>query len=158
MIVKIKKLYEDAVIPTYGTEKSACCDIRAYLRDDINKINRTDDGREYVEVPPHCTVTIGTGLAMEPPAGYCALIFARSGIAKKFGLAPANKVPIIDEDYRGEWFIPIHNHSNTMKRVYNNERIAQVMFVPYEQAAFDEVEELSETERGAGGFGSTGTM
>lgn len=158
MIVKIKKLYEDAVIPTYGTDLAAACDLYSHFDNNTTNIMVNSDGREYIEVHPHCTVKIGSGIAIEPPDGYCSFILARSGMATKFGLAPANKIGLCDSDYRGEIFIPMLNHTNTIKRIYNHERIAQLMFAPYEQANFKEVISLSETERGAGGFGSTGTM
>lgn len=92
MIVKIKKLYEDAVIPTYGTEEAACADLYAYLPDDMEGVKYTEDGRKYVEIAPHCTIKVSTGVAMEPPSWYCALLYARSGMATKFGLGLANAV------------------------------------------------------------------
>ena len=156
--VKIKKLYPDAKIPTYGSKEAACADLYAYLDDNTNRVQVSKDGRRYVEIKPHCTEKISSGVAMELPEGYCGLIYARSGMATKFGLGPANSVGCCDSDYRGPYIVPVLNHSNQDKRVYDGERIAQVMFVPYIQASFEEVDSLSDTERGEGGFGSTGTL
>ena len=143
MKLKVKKLDERAVIPTYATPNSAGADL-------YNKAG------EDVTVPPHGTAFIKTGLAVEIPEGYVGLVFARSGIASKRGLAPANKVGVIDSDYRGEWMVALHNHSDVPATVEGGERIAQVVVVPYVQGVFTEVDELSDTERGEGGFGSTG--
>ena len=141
--VKIKKLNENAIIPTYGTEYSAGADLYAL------------PGEKTV-IPPHKTVLIHTGLAMEIPEGYMGLIFARSGLASKRGLAPANKVGVIDADYRGEFMVALHNHTDEEREVEGGERVAQLAIVPYLKAEFEVAEELSETVRGAGGFGSTG--
>ena len=144
MKIKIKKLKENAVIPTHGSEYSAGYDLYAC-------------NEEPVMVAPHQTVKVGTGLAMEIPEGYCGLILARSGIATKRGLAPANKVGLIDSDYRGEFVVAIHNHTNEDKAREPGERIAQLVIVPYLSVDFEEADELSDTERGSGGFGHTGT-
>ncbi len=144
MQFKVKKLDERAIIPTYATEHSAGADL-------YNMKNSP------VTVGSHETVMIKTGLAVEIPEGYVGLVFARSGIASKRGLAPANKVGVIDSDYRGEWMVALHNHSDVPATVDGGERIAQVVVVPYITGTFSEVEELSETERGSGGFGSTGS-
>lgn len=144
--VKIKRLSETATLPTYGSEKAAAMDLYA----DCGGENRA------FHIHPHETFKIGTGFAIQPPEGYCALILARSGLATKQGLAPANKVGLCDEDYRGEYIVALHNHSVETKYVRHGDRIAQLMFVPYEQANLIEVSELDETERGSGGFGSTG--
>ena len=144
--VKIKKLYEDAKIPTYGSDFAACADLYAYL-----------PNGEVLTIPPHETAKIKTGFAMEVKSGYCALVYARSGIATKRGLAPANCVGVIDSDYRGECMVALHNHSDYTQRIEPGERIAQMMIAPYYKAVFEEVDELSETQRGEGGFGSTGT-
>ena len=144
MQFKVKRLDERAIIPTYATKNSAGADL--YNMKDVQ-----------VEIAPHQTVLIKTGLAVEIPEGYVGLVFARSGIASKRGLAPANKVGVIDSDYRGEWMVALHNHSDFAATVDGGERIAQVVVVPYIQGAFTEVDELSDTERGSGGFGSTGT-
>ena len=141
---KVKKLNERAKLPTYGTEFSAGADLYALLD-------------EPVVIEPHKTVLIHTGLAMEIPAGYVGLIYARSGLASKKGLAPANKVGVIDSDYRGEIMVTLHNHSESLATVEHGERIAQLAIVPFLKAEFELVDELSDTVRGAGGFGSTGT-
>ena len=143
MKLKIKKLDERAIIPTYGTEYSAGADLY-------------NMGGEAVSVAPGETVLIHTGLSIEIPEGYCGLIFARSGLATKRGLAPANKVGVVDSDYRGEWMVALHNHSDKTATVEGGERVAQMVVVPYLKAEFELADELSETERGEGGFGSTG--
>ena len=141
--INIKKLNENAVIPTYGSEFSAGADLYA-LSD------------EPIVIAPHETVLVHTGVAMEIPTGYVGLVFARSGLATKRALAPANKVGVIDSDYRGEIMVALHNHGSEPKTVENGERIAQLVLVPYISADFNEVDELSDTARGEGGFGSTG--
>ena len=146
--VKIKRLSDTAIAPTYGSEKAACIDLYANL--DWPGMPKT------VAIPPNDTVKIGTGFSFQPPKGYCGLIFARSGMATKYGLAPANKVGVCDEDYTGEYIVALHNDSNFTRYIEHGERIAQLMFVPYEQANLIEVNELDETDRGSGGFGSTG--
>ena len=141
--INIKKLNENAVIPTYGSEFSAGADLYA-LAD------------EPIVIEAHKTVLVHTGVAMEIPTGYVGLVFARSGLATKRALAPANKVGVIDSDYRGEIMVALHNHGDELKTVENGERIAQLVLIPYLTAEFDEVDELSDTVRGEGGFGSTG--
>lgn len=141
--IKISKLNEKAIIPTYGTCNSAGADLYAMLD-------------EPISILPSEMHLIHTGLSMEIPSGYVGLIFARSGAATKRGLAPANKVGVIDSDYRGEIMIPLFNHSKETQIIQPNERIAQISFVAYEVAEFDENGVQSATERGAGGFGSTG--
>ena len=142
--VKVKKLNENAIIPTYGTEFSAGADLYALPG-------------ESITIEPHKTVMIHTGLSMEIPEGYAGLIFARSGLASKKGLAPANKVGVVDSDYRGEFMVALHNHTDEPKAIDGGERVAQLVIVPFLKAAFEEADELCETARGAGGFGSTGT-
>ena len=142
--VEIKKLNENAVVPTYGTEFSAGADLYAVV-----------DGT--VTIGPGETKMIGTGLAFAIPVGLVGLVFARSGLATKKGLAPANKVGVIDSDYRGEVRVVLHNHGTVAQTIENGERIAQIAFVPYYSAAFTVVEELDTTLRGEGGFGSTGS-
>ena len=142
MKLNIKKLSENATVPTYGTEFSAGADL--YNLD------------TPVIIEPHATVLIHTGIAMEIPEGYCGLIFARSGLASKRGLAPANKVGVVDADYRGEIMVALHNHTNVPATVDAGERLAQIAIVPFLKCEFDVVDELSDTVRGAGGFGSTG--
>ena len=142
MKLNIKKLNEKAIIPTYGTEFSAGAD--------LYNLDTT------VTVEPHKTTLIHTGIAIEIPEGYCGLIFARSGLATKRGLAPANKVGVIDADYRGEVMVALHNHTDTLAEVAAGERVAQLAIVPFLKAEFEVVGELSDTARGDGGFGSTG--
>ena len=141
--IKIKKINENAIIPTYGTEFSAGADLYALPGDSVT-------------IEPHKTVMIHTGLAMEIPEGYAGLIFARSGLASKRGLAPANKVGVVDPDYRGEFMVALHNHTDEIRTVEGGERIAQLVIVPFIQASFELADELSQTVRGEGGFGSTG--
>lgn len=143
MIVRIKKIYDHAIIPTYGTEYSAGADLYALLD-------------SAVEIAPHETVFLHTGISVEIPEGYCGLIFARSSMGAKRGLAPANKVGVIDSDYRGEIMVALHNHSDRVQTVSGGERIAQFAIVPFLKAEFEQADELSNTVRGAGGFGSTG--
>ena len=143
MTVRIKKLNDKAIVPTYGTDYSAGADL--YMTDDT------------VTVAPHSTVMLHTGLSVEIPEGYCGLVFARSSMGAKRGLAPANKVGVIDSDYRGEIMVALLNHSDSAVTVGAGERIAQLVIMPYVAASFIECEDLSDTERGSGGFGSTGT-
>lgn len=155
--VKIKRLSNTAFIPTYGSAKAACMDLYAnigYCK--VMTVNGLVQKSDYVEIPPHATVKIGTGFAFQPPEGYCGLIFARSGLATKQGLAPANKVGVCDEDYTGEYIVALHNDTDSEQYVYHGDRIAQLMFVPYERASLVVVDTLDSTERGDGGFGHTG--
>ena len=142
--INIKKLNPDATIPTYGSEYAAGADLYACLFAPIN-------------IEPGETFMVKTGISVEIPEGYAGLIYARSGLASKRGLAPANKVGVIDSDYRGEIRVALHNHSLMSQKIEPNERIAQLVITPYIQAVFNETTELSDTERGEGGFGSTGT-
>ena len=142
--VKIKKLNESAKIPTYGTDYAAGADLYA-LTDDV------------VTIMPGETKLIKTGISMEVPTGYAGLIYARSGLASKKGLAPANKVGVVDSDYRGEIMVALHNHSTEERQIENGERIAQFVITPYLKACFEEADSLDDTERGENGFGSTGT-
>ena len=141
--IKVKKLREGAVLPTYGTEFSAGADLYACLESDV-------------VIGPGETKKIPTGLAMEIPAGFAGLIFARSSLGTKRGLAPANKVGVIDSDYRGEFLVMLHNHGAEPQTVCHGERVAQLVIVPVFTPGFVEAEALSDTVRGAGGFGSTG--
>ena len=141
--VNVKKLDERAVIPSYGTEFSAGADLYAVLDCDV-------------VIKPQETVFIKTGLSMEIPVGYAGMIFARSGLACKKGLAPANKVGVVDADYRGEILVALNNHSDSDKTVSHGERIAQLIIMPFYKADFEVVLDLNETTRGDGGFGSTG--
>jgi dUTP pyrophosphatase len=142
--VPIKKLCPEAKLPTYGSESAAGADLYALLEGPL-------------AISPGETVLIRTGVALALPIGTVGLIFARSGLATKRGLAPANKGGVIDADYRGEIMVALHNHSAVAATVEPYERIAQLAIVPYITAAFSEVEDLNETARGTGGFGSTGT-
>ena len=155
--VKIKRLSDIAIMPTYGSTKAACMDLYANLGfHDAMTVNGLAKKPNFVEIEPHTTVKIGTGFAFQPPEGYCGLIFARSGLATKQGLAPANKVGVCDEDYTGEYIVALHNDTDEIQFIHHGDRIAQLMFVPYEQANLIEVDSLDETERGSGGFGSSG--
>ena len=141
--VKTKKLRENAHIPTYGSEFSAGADLYAALG-------------ENIEILPGETKFIPTGLSFEIPVGYVGLIFARSSLGTKRGLAPANKVGVIDSDYRGEVMVALHNHSAEKQTVEIGERVAQMAIIPFLSANFVLADELQDTERGEGGFGSTG--
>ena len=140
--VVFRKLHADAKVPTYGTAYSAGADLYAYAE-------------APVVIPPHTTVLIHTGICMAIPEGFGGFVFARSGLATKKGLAPANKVGVIDSDYRGEIMIPLHNSTDTEAVLEPFDRVAQMVFLPYAAAAFIEGN-LEDTERGEGGFGSTG--
>ncbi len=142
--MNIKKLKENAIIPTYGSEYAAGADLYACI-----------DGP--VTIKPQETAFIGTGITMEIPMGYAGLIYARSGLSCKQGLAPANKVGVVDADYRGEITVALYNHSKDEKTVEPGDRIAQMVVAPFLHVDFNEVDELSDTVRGVGGFGSTGT-
>ena len=141
--VKIKKLNENAKLPAYGSEFAAGADLCACT--DVP-----------VEIPPHATVLIRTGLAAEIPMGYAGLIYARSGLASKRGLAPANKVGVVDSDSRGEITVVLYNHGTAAQTVENGERIAQFLITPVLTPAYEVAQSLSDTERASGGFGSTG--
>ena len=142
--VRIKKLDEKATVPVYGSEFAAGADIFACT------------GGEKVEIAPHETKFIHTGIALEIPVGYAGLIYARSGTACKRGLAPANKVGVVDSDYRGEINVVLHNHGSVPQTVESGERVAQMLITPVLQPAYEFAETLTDTARNAGGFGSTG--
>ena len=144
MEVKIKKLKENAVIPTRGSAYAAGYDLYACIDKEIN-------------IYAGETVKVGTGLSIAIPDGYFGAIFARSGLATKEGLRPANCVGVCDSDYRGEYIIALHNDSATMRVIEPGERIAQLVVMPYLAVDFIESDKLDQTDRGAGGFGSTGT-
>lgn len=139
--VRVKKLRENAVLPSYGSDYAAGADLYAC---------------NAVTVEPGATEFVQTGLALEVPAGYVGLVYARSGLACKKGLAPANKVGVIDADYRGEVMVALYNHSSQAVEIEPGERVAQLVITPYLTAVFEETQELSDTVRGEGGFGSTG--
>ena len=143
MKVSVKKLRPNAVLPTYGSAEAAGADLYACLD-------------APVTIEPGQTAFIPTGLAMELPRGYVGLIYARSGLACKRGLAPANKVGVIDSDYRGEFIVALHNHADQPQTLEQGERIAQLVVTPVLTPSFEEAEELSDSDRGNGGFGSTG--
>ena len=143
-LVKFIKLNENAIVPSYGTPFAAGADLYALPDGDI-------------EIKSGETVLIHTGIAMQIPDGYAGFIFARSGIATKRGLAPANKVGVIDSDYRGEIMVALHNHSDQIQEIASGERVAQMVIMPYVKADFTECDTLDDTTRGEGGFGSTGT-
>ena len=144
MKVGIKKLNKDAKIPVYGSKYAAGADLYACLE-------------EPLVIAPGCTAVVHTGIALELPVGYAGLIYARSGLATKQGLAPANKVGVVDCDYRGEVMVALYNQSAEARTVNPGDRIAQLVITPYITADFEECAELSDTERGGGGFGSTGS-
>ncbi len=141
--IKVKKLDPRAILPSRGSPFSAGADLHACMD-------------APVTVAPGETVFIHTGLTAEIPEGYAGFVFARSGLASKTGLAPANKVGVVDSDYRGEYMVALLNHSNKPVTVNPGDRVAQLVVMPVAFTEFQEVRELSETERGAGGFGSTG--
>ncbi len=143
MQIPVKKLSPRARLPVYGSAQAAGADLHACLD-------------APVTLEPGQTVLIPTGLSIAIPEGFAGLIYARSGLSVRRGLAPANKVGVIDPDYRGEWMVPLHNHSGVPQTVEDGERIAQLLITPVLTAQFLEDEDLGDTERGAGGFGSTG--
>ena len=143
MRIKFKLTESGATAPTYATEYSAGADLYNLKSDNVT-------------IAPGETKLIHTGIAMEIPEGYVGLVFARSGLATKRGLAPANKVGVIDSDYRGEIMVALRNSSKDTQTVEGGERVAQICIVPYLKAQFEETDTLLETERGVGGFGSTG--
>ena len=142
--VRVKKLHPNAKLPTYGSAFAAGADLYACLD-------------EKIVIHPGESVFVPTGLAMEIPKGYAGLIYARSGLASKKGLAPANKVGVIDSDYRGEIVVVLHNHGHQPRTVEPGERIAQLVITPVLTPVYEEAKELSSSNRGAGGFGSTGS-
>ena len=143
MVIQIKRLTESARLPERGSAYAAGYDLYA-------------DIAENVEIAPHESQMIKTGLSVAIPAGYFGGIYARSGLASKAGLRPANCVGVIDADYRGELMVSLRNDSDAVRTVTPEERIAQLVIQPFLETEFEEVDELSETERGSGGFGSTG--
>lgn len=144
--IKIKKLYEDTKLPTRADEGSAGMDLYAHLNNDYVRV-----------IKPHTTEMISVGFAMETPNNTYGAIFARSGLASKKGLRPANAVGVIDSTYRGEIFVALHNDTDTPQQIMNGDRIAQLIIMEYPTVGIIETDTLSETERGNNGFGSTGT-
>ena len=147
MFIKVKfvKVREGAKVPERGSKFAAGYDLSACIPD-----------LERVIIPPHCTVKIGTGVAIRPPEGYFGAIFARSGISFKQGLRPCNCVGVCDEDFSAEYIVALHNDSDETRVVNHGERIAQLVFLPYLNVEWEEVDNLPATERGSGSFGSTG--
>lgn len=141
--IHVKRLRDGAVLPTYGSSGAAGADLYACLE-------------EAVTILPGETAFIPTGIAIEVPEGCAGLVYARSGLACKKGLAPANKVGVIDSDYRGEILVALHNHGGEARTIENGERIAQMLITPVLTPAYIEVDSLSDTARSGGGFGSTG--
>ena len=151
MKVNFVKLNQNAHIPTQGSKYAAGYDLYACIHDGDALVDQV-----YVDIEPHSTMKIGTGLAIQPPNGYFGAIFARSGLATKQGLRPANCVGVCDEDYTGEYIVAIHNDTDEIQRVKHGDRIAQLVFLPYLTVEFEEAESLNVTSRGSSGFGSTG--
>ena len=141
--IRVKILREGGRLPTYGTDQAAGADLYACLEGDV-------------VIAPGQTKMIPTGIALEVPVHCAGLVYARSGLACKRGLAPANKVGVIDSDYRGEIFVALHNHGGEPQTIAHGERIAQLLITPVLQPGYETVKELSDTVRGGGGFGSTG--
>jgi len=141
--IRVKILRKGAALPTYGSEEAAGADLYACLEKELT-------------VEPGETVFVPTGIALEVPRGCAGLIYARSGMACKRGLAPANKVGVVDSDYRGEILVALHNHGRQSQTIANGERVAQFIITPVLTPAYEAVEELSDTARSSGGFGSTG--
>lgn len=166
--LKIKRLTDTAKLPTKAHETDACFDIYADIPNATYDYKETTSNPfggfdvalrktgEGVAIQPHQTVLIPTGFATEIPHGYWGAIFARSGLASKQGLRPAQGVPVIDEPYRGQWLVPIHNDSEEAHVIHHGDRICQFMLLPYFNTTITEVDELSSTDRGEGGFGSSG--
>ena len=144
MQIKIKKVNPNAKIPTRGSDQAAGYDLYACL------------DAENITIPAHQTVKVPTGISMAIPEGYFGAIFARSGLAAKKGLRPANCVGVIDSDYRGEFMVMLHNDTDEPKTVENHDRVAQLVVMPFMSVEFQETDSLDETQRGTGGFGSTG--
>lgn len=145
MRVNIKKLTKTAILPERGSAYAAGYDLFADIKEDV-------------EIMPHETFLVPTGLAMEIPQGYWGGVFARSGLASKEGLRPANCVGVVDADYRGEVKVALHNDSEVVRTIVVGQKVAQMVIVPFLSVEFDLVDELSDTVRGTGGFGSTGKL
>lgn len=146
MNIKVKRMNKEAKLPTRGSEKAAAYDVYACLPDE----------NALVTIMPHQTMLIGTGLRMAPPEGFYVGVYARSGLSSKEGLRPANCVGVIDEDYRGEYLVAVHNDSEVTRSIRHGDRIAQILLQKRYDMDFEEVDELDTTGRGDGGFGSTG--
>lgn len=161
--LKIQRLTNTAKLPQKSHPTDACFDIYADIPDKKHDGFSYSEERNKIEpgdgviIHPHQTVLIPTGFATEIPHGFWGAIFARSGLASKQGLRPAQGVPVIDESYRGQWFIPLYNQSDEVQIIHHGDRICQFMLLPYFDTILTEVDNLSETDRGEGGFGSSGT-
>lgn len=163
--LKIQRLTDTAKLPTKAHDTDACFDIYADIPNEeyedglisVSEYMWQSVYKKGVAISPHQTVLIPTGFATEIPHGFWGAIFARSGLASKKGLRPAQGVPVIDESYRGQWFIPLYNQSDEVQIIHHGDRICQFMLLPYFDTTLTEVDNLSETDRGEGGFGSTGT-
>lgn len=155
--VKIKRLSDSATMPTYGSDGAAGMDLYADIGCETEHyvdIDRITKG--VVAINPHETVKIGCGFAFQPPTGYAGFIYARSGLSTKQGLRPANCVGLCDEDYLGEYIVPVHNDTDEPKTIHHGDRIAQLVFMPVERVNLIESDVLNSTNRGSNGFGSTG--
>ena len=141
--IRVKRLRDGAKLPTYGSAEAAGADLYACLEEEMT-------------IQPGQTAFVPTGIALEVPKGCAGLIYARSGMACKRGLAPANKVGVVDSDYRGEILVALHNHGHQEQTIGNGERVAQFIITPVLTPAYEAVEELTDTARSSGGFGSTG--
>lgn len=162
--LKIQRLTDTAKLPTKAHDTDACFDIYADIPDEKHESSvlqwrnrREPEYENGLAILPHQTVLIPTGFATEIPRGFWGAIFARSGLASKQGLRPAQGVPVIDEPYRGQWMIPLHNDSDEVQIIHHGDRICQFMLLPYFDTTLTEVDSLSSTDRGEGGFGSSGT-
>ena len=153
--VKIKRLSETAQLPTKNFDSDAAFDLYADIKDTFKPFG-TAENEKGVKVMPGQTVKIGTGVAMEIPERYWGAIYARSGLATKQGLRPANAVGVVDSHYRGEIIVAIHNDSNEVQIIHHGDRIAQFMLAPVIETSFEEVSGLSDSDRGEGSFGSSG--
>lgn len=149
--IKVKKIIPEAILPTQGSAAAAGYDLYATS---VSGTERTGQGGFVIR--PHETVKVGTGIALEIPEGFFGAVFARSGLATKQGLRPANCVGVIDSDYRGQLIVALHNDTNEAQIVYLKDRIAQLVILPYLSFNLITVTDLNSTERGSGGFGSTG--
>lgn len=155
--LKIKRLSETATIPTKAHPTDACFDLYADIGYTTTRyVDGLREVPDSIIIRPHETVKVHTGIATNIPHGYWGAVFARSGLATKQGLRPAQGVPVIDEPYTGEWLIPVHNDTDEDKIVHHGDRIAQFMLLPWYETEITEVDELEATDRGSGGFGSSG--
>lgn len=161
MKIEIQKLTDTAKIPTRGSEYAAGYDLYVDTRSTPGLNDYRDDFRKnqgIIFIPPHTNAKLSTGISVAIPKGYFGAIFARSGLASKQGLRPANCVGVIDADYRGPVMVALHNDSNITAQVNDGERIAQLVILPCQDIEFEEVDTLDTTDRGSGGFGSTGKI